>query len=181
MSNYKLNSVPIRQELLEKIATFVRGMIHDIKSTTSHAYISMTADEFLSMSDSYLNWEKKCLSSEEDKELSDKSFDDLALIKDAIMQEADCIPVFQNDEGEWFYNVPIPVVWNVPDADNAVIHEPEYLSDIMKIIAELKNSETKETTVHKKEGKNMKKAIMITTGILAIIGTVGAIVYKKRK
>ena len=97
------------------------------------------------------------------------------------MQEADCIPVFQNDEGEWFYNVPIPVVWNVPDTDNAVIHEPEYLSDIMETISELKNPEAKETTAHKKEGKNMKKAIIITTGVLAIIGTVGAIIYKKRK
>lgn len=120
MNNYKLNCVPIRQELLEKLATFVREMLHDIKGSTSHAYINMTADEFLSVSDSHLNWEKRCLSSEEDKELSDKSFDDLALIKDAIMQEADCIPVFQNDEGEWFYNVPIPVVWNVPDTDNAI-------------------------------------------------------------
>jgi len=181
MNNYKLNCVPIRQELLEKLATFVREMLHDIKGSTSHAYINMTADEFLSVSDSHLNWEKRCLSSEEDKELSDKSFDDLALIKDAIMQEADCIPVFQNDEGEWFYNVPIPVVWNVPDTDNAVIHEPEYLSDIMETISELKNSEAKKTTAHKKEGKNMKKAIIITTGVLAIIGTVGAIIYKKRK
>ena len=180
-SNYKLNCVPIRQELLEKMATFVREMLRDIKGSTSHAYINMTADEFLSVSDSYLNWEKRCLSSEEDKELSDKSFDDLALIKDAIMQEADCIPVFQNDEGEWFYNIPIPVVWNIPDADNAVIHEPEYLSDIMETISELKKAENKETTAHKKEGKNMKKAIVITTGVLAIIGTVGAIIYKKRK
>lgn len=51
----------------------------------------------------------------------------------------------------------------------------------METISELKNSEAKETTAHKKEGKNMKKAIIITTGVLAIIGTVGAIIYKKRK